>query len=326
MAPEPREDASRAAASGRCRPCHRRSRWCHWPTTRSTSPSVTVLTPRWRSAGPRACADRRPSAPRLYTQTAPVACVVLGAADERVLSVRRQSHRCAEEARVVAAGATAGCDPRRRSCSTSCPIRVNTQAAPAALPASAPGRSGPPTSAVLPSDDSATLVPKWSPAPGLAPVAVSFCCSMYVEPERTYTHAAPLPPSTWSRSPPISAVVPSADSATLLPNSEPPPRLVGGDDLLHLWLHTPSERVNTQRLRRCELSSNAPMIAVLPSAESATLLPNGAAVHRWSRTSLRHQLRALLDERVDRDRVARAAVVDADDARLPWLTLRALGR
>src|SRR5438874_55035 len=70
----------------------------------------------------------------------------------------------------------------------------------------------PPMSAVLPSEESATLEPSLG-AP-LAPTPVSFDpCWVQVEPERVNTHAAPGP----SSGPPTSAVLPSEDSATLKP-------------------------------------------------------------------------------------------------------------
>src|SRR5436189_267713 len=77
----------------------------------------------------------------------------------------------------------------------------------------------PPISAVSPSPDSATLVPKELRL--LAPVAVSFGpCWRHVLPERVNTHAAPRPPA--SAKPPISAVAPSPDRARLAPKSPAP--------------------------------------------------------------------------------------------------------
>jgi hypothetical protein len=99
------------------------------------------------------------------------------------------------------------------------PERVNTHAAPLLALSLRP-----PTSAVPPSAESATLEPKAAlPA---APLPVSLLpCWLQVEPERVKIHAAPLFPS--SPEPPTSAVVPSAESATLNPNRpgpvSPPP-------------------------------------------------------------------------------------------------------
>ena len=84
---------------------------------------------------------------------------------------------------------------------------MNTHAAPA-LPLSA----GPPTSALFPPTDSATPWPNLA-AP-VAPSPVSFGpCWTQLPPEKAKTHAAPTLPS--SSGAPTSAVVPSADSATL---------------------------------------------------------------------------------------------------------------
>src|SRR5262249_37801236 len=82
---------------------------------------------------------------------------------------------------------------------------------------------GPPTIAVLPSAvPSATLKPN-SAAPDSPPPS-SFACWVQVEPERVKTHAAPF--SVLFLGPPISAVLPLGDSATLKPWScspNPPP-------------------------------------------------------------------------------------------------------
>ena len=68
--------------------------------------------------------------------------------------------------------------------------------------------------------------------PGLpvSSLAVSFGpCWVQVEPERVNTHAAPTP--LLSSGPPIRAVLPSADSATLSPNDAGPGLVAGGE----LW-------------------------------------------------------------------------------------------
>src|SRR5262249_39659676 len=86
------------------------------------------------------------------------------------------------------------------------PLWVKTHTAPAALLS-----AGPPTSAVLPSPDSATEVP-WSAVP-TAPVPTSlFPCWLHTPPLRAQTHAAPV--TLLTATPPTSAVVPAADSAT----------------------------------------------------------------------------------------------------------------
>src|SRR5207245_936854 len=90
------------------------------------------------------------------------------------------------------------------------PARGNTHAAPTLLLLAKP-----PISAVLPSEDNATLEPNW-PAP-VSSLAVSFCpCWVRGEPARVNTHAAPT--LLLSMKPPISAVLPSEDNATLRPN------------------------------------------------------------------------------------------------------------
>ena len=75
-----------------------------------------------------ACCAVHGSCRRLYTQTAPVLAVVLGAADERGVAVARQRHGRAEVARTVVSRDRGGMifrplRPRRTRC------RVNTQAA-----------------------------------------------------------------------------------------------------------------------------------------------------------------------------------------------------
>src|SRR5262245_21814425 len=89
------------------------------------------------------------------------------------------------------------------------PLRVATHAAP--VRALSPG---PPPRAVLPSADSAAEVP--SAEVGAAPSATNLppCC-VHTLPLRVNTHPAPVLPS--SASPPTSAVLPSADSATETP-------------------------------------------------------------------------------------------------------------
>src|SRR4029077_20440588 len=102
------------------------------------------------------------------------------------------------------------------------PARVNRNAVPTSVGSSLP-LPGAPISAVSPSDDTATLSPKWPSTRG--PPAVSFPpCWVQVDPERVKTQAAPTllrrqVEHLLSSGPPISAVFPSAESATLSPNS-----------------------------------------------------------------------------------------------------------
>jgi hypothetical protein len=95
---------------------------------------------------------------------------------------------------------------------------LNTQTAPLLV------SSLPPISAVRPPPESATLPPN-APFP-TSPPPVSFApCWTHAVPERPNAQAAPLTGS--SLGPPIRAVLPSAESATLRPNSpmpiSPPP-------------------------------------------------------------------------------------------------------
>src|SRR3954470_22976931 len=116
------------------------------------------------------------------------------------------------------------------------PERVKTHAAP-----TRESSDGPPTSAVVPSGDSATLQPNW-PSP-FSPVPVSFAPSCaQAPPERVNTHAAPAEPS--SPSPPIRAVFPSDDRATLMPNSAEPLAPVPVS-FAPCCVHVPAERVYT---------------------------------------------------------------------------------
>jgi hypothetical protein len=146
------------------------------------------------------------------------------------------------------------------------PERVNTHAAPTL--ALSPG---PPSSAVLPSGESATLEPT-SPAPTSPEPSKnswSFApCWVQVEPERVNTQAAPT--LLLSAGPPISAVLPSEESATLEPTSAAPisPLQVS---FAPCWVQVEPERVNTHAVPTLALSLRPPSSAVLPSEESATL-------------------------------------------------------
>ena len=70
----------------------------------------------------------------------------------------------------------------------------------------------------------------------------------------------------------MSAVDPSEDSATLLPNSALVASSVG-TILDPVWVQAPLDRVNTHAAPLLELSMLAPISAVLPSAEIAALKP-----------------------------------------------------
>src|SRR5437588_2271559 len=122
-------------------------------------------------------------------------------------------------------------------------------------------------SAVLPSPDNATLVP-WSAAPA-APVPTSFdpCCA-HVDPERANTHPAPV--LLLSCQPPISAVPPSPDKATLTPCSAAPtaPLPTSFDPCCD---HVDPERENTHAAPVLLLSCQPPISAVPPSPDTATL-------------------------------------------------------
>src|SRR6202012_330681 len=102
-----------------------------------------------------------------------------------------------------------------------------------------------------------------------APAPVSLLpCWVHVEPERVNTHAAPAPVAP-SNSPPMSAVLPSADRATPDPNHAPEvaPAPVS---LPPCWVQPPALRVNTHAAPLLLLSLSPPTRAVLPSADSAT--------------------------------------------------------
>ena len=142
---------------------------------------------------------------------------------------------------------------------------MNTHAAPTSR------STGAPTSAVLPSEDSATLLPKKGMPTTPAPVSFSPCW-VQVEPERVNTHAAPRSPL--SPHPPIRAVLPSEDSATLEPKSASP-IAPPGMSFPPCCVQVEPERVNTHAAPT-PLSPGPPISAVLPSEDSATLSPKRA--------------------------------------------------
>ena len=159
---------------------------------------------------------------------------------------------------------------------------VNTHAAPRS-----PLSFGAPISAVLALPDSARLKPNspapFSPMPWLVQLAVQSPTSLgpcwVVAPgEPTNNHAAPTLPL--SNGAPISAVLPSADSATLTPNPPAPfspvPWLVqlpvqSPTILAPCWIHAPGEPVNTHAAPTPLWSLKPPTSAVSPSADSARL-------------------------------------------------------
>ena len=132
---------------------------------------------------------------------------------------RRRSPRCcpsADRATLIAEVERSGTPLRGRASaarSRSLPSRVNTHAAP-----SPPAFWAPPISAVVPSwtDRRARRMPRLAERIGDRVVVEgrSLLAVIQVEPLRVKTHAAPVVPlSIW---PPISAVLPSPDSATRL--------------------------------------------------------------------------------------------------------------
>src|SRR5581483_3919695 len=167
------------------------------------------------------------------------------------------------------------------------PERVNTQTAPAP-----PFALGPPTNAVFPSPERPTLAPnpggsltypRAAPKPGGTSVA---SCLQPV-PARANTHAAPTPP--YPEGPPTTAVEPSAESATPLPNP-PGPRSPRAVSFLPCWRQPAPERTNVHAAPiACEWTRNPssapirllsflpPISIVPPRAATAMLLPNSPA-------------------------------------------------
>src|SRR5262245_41127328 len=121
-----------------------------------------------------------------------------------------------------------------------------------------------PMSAVSPSADSETLLPKFATPGSLGP------CCVQTPPEPVTAHAAPW---TLSPSPPVIGVLPSAESATLRPKCGLPELPSLGTSFGPCWVHAPLERVNTYAAPGWP-SLRAPMSPVLPSDERATLPPN----------------------------------------------------
>src|SRR5689334_10379605 len=139
-------------------------------------------------------------------------------------------------------------------CDHAPPLRVYIHTAPAEALS-----SGPPTSAVLPSADSATDCPS-CPAP-TAPVPTSFePCWVHTVPLRVYTHAAPL--ALLSDVPPTRAVLPSADSATELPCLAAPAAPLPTN--FPRCAHVLPVRTNTHAAPVLRLSAGPPTSAVFP--------------------------------------------------------------
>src|SRR5205807_508263 len=148
------------------------------------------------------------------------------------------------------------------------PERENTHAAPVLLLSCQP-----PISAVPPSPDKATLTPCSAAPTAPLPTSVGPCCD-HVDPERENTHAAPV--LLLSCQPPISAVPPSPDKATLTPCSAAPtaPLPTSFDPCCD---HVDPERENTHAAPVLLLSCQPPISAVPPSPDKATLTPCSAA-------------------------------------------------
>src|SRR6266566_3893812 len=143
------------------------------------------------------------------------------------------------------------------------PDRLNTQAAP--TPRSS---FHPPISAVRPSPASETRIPK--PAAPCSSFAVSFgTCCVQVEPERTNTQTAPMPPASWL--PPTSRVDPSSDSASRTPKDDWPIASFGVSFAVCVQREPTRAKIHAAPAPSSATPANA---AVPPSAESATALPN----------------------------------------------------
>ena len=78
--------------------------------------------------------------------------------------------------------------------------------------------SSPPASAVFPSPESATVVPNAASPLASSEAVIRDPVGDQAEPDRENIHAAPRDPSLGA---PTSALSPSRESATLLPNSPP---------------------------------------------------------------------------------------------------------
>src|SRR5882724_6015393 len=121
--------------------------------------------------------------------------------------------------------------------------------------------------AVLPSAERRTATPCCAPALPTAPLPTSLPCWSHTPLVRVYTHAAPALPL--SCGPPTIAVFPSAESATELP-WDALPNAPLPISLSPCWVHTPFARANIHAAPAPPLSCGPPIIAVFPSADSAT--------------------------------------------------------
>ena len=168
--------------------------------------------------------------------------------------------------------------PDRISCRVQTPpVRWYTTAAP--LPARAP------TSAVSPSPDNAAPTPNPSSKPRVpaSPGGAGSIgpCWLQPPPVRVNTQDAA------AANPVIHAVLPSSDNATLVPKAEiggPPVPFGPLQSTVQVpisfgpcWLQVPPSRVNTHTAPAPLLSANAPISAVLPSADNATSNPKRAS-------------------------------------------------
>ena len=95
-------------------------------------------------------------------------------------------------------------------------------------------------------------------------------CWVHTPPLRVNTHAAPKP--LLSSGPPMTAVLPSADTATDSPctarSTAPVPT-----SFVPCWVHTPPLRVNTHAAPKPLLSPRPPTTTVFPSADRSTETP-----------------------------------------------------
>ena len=128
--------------------------------------------------------------------------------------------------------------------------------------------------AVVPWVDSATLLPCSAALEALAPISLAFCDHTPAA-LRVNTHVAPVFP--WSPGPPIRAVWPSLDNATLLPCRAAPIELLAARSL-PCCFHTPLLRVKTHAAPTPTLLPGSPTKAVLPSPDSATEAPRNDVV------------------------------------------------
>jgi hypothetical protein len=123
-----------------------------------------------------------------------------------------------------------------------------------------------PTSAVLPSRDSAADTPKRSPA---APSeAINSCCWLQITPEAVKIYAAPAP--EFLRNAPTSAVLPLLDSAT----DEPKASVAAPSEAVNVdcWVQAVPERVKTHAAPML-FPCPDPTSAMFPSPDSATETP-----------------------------------------------------